>query len=60
MSTSLELLTVRETTALLKISRMLLYRLLSKGRIRCVRIGRCVRIPRTEIERLIRESEEQK
>ena len=45
-------LRVTEAAALLGLSRSTLYQLIGSGRVRVVRLGRTVRIPRQELERL--------
>jgi excisionase family DNA binding protein len=49
------LLRVDEAAARLSVSRASLYRLLSSGRLRAVRVGRATRIPARELERFVRE-----
>lgn len=46
------LLRVAEAAALLSVSRSSLYQLIASGEVRVVRLGRTVRIPRQELERL--------
>jgi excisionase family DNA binding protein len=46
------LLRVAEAAEVLAISRSSLYQLMSSGEVRTVRLGRTVRIPRRELERL--------
>ena len=46
------LLRVAEAAEVLAISRSSLYQLMSAGEVRTVRLGRTVRIPRQELERL--------
>jgi len=46
------LLRVAEAAELLSISRSSLYQLMASGEVRTVRLGRTVRIPRGELERL--------
>ena len=46
------LLRVAEAAEVLAISRSSLYQLMSAGEVRTVRLGRTVRIPRRELERL--------
>ena len=46
------LLRVAEAAEVLAISRSSLYQLMSSGEVRTVRLGRAVRIPRGELERL--------
>ena len=47
------LLRIDETAAILKVSSKTVQRLLARGDLRAVRIGRLVRIPSAEIDRLI-------
>ncbi len=44
-----------ELAALLKVTRQAIYNWIQQGRIEAVRIGRTVRIPGEEVERLLRE-----
>lgn len=44
-----------ELAAMLKVTRQAIYNWIQEGRIEAVRIGRTVRIPRDEVERLLRE-----
>ena len=46
------LLSVTRAAALLGVSRSTLYQLVSSGRVSVVRLGRAVRVPRRELERL--------
>ena len=48
-----KLLKVAEATAELQIGRTLLYDLINRGEIQVVRLGRAVRIPRDELDKLI-------
>jgi len=49
------LLKIDEAAAILGVARVTVYRLIWRGLIRPVYIGRAVRIPRSEIERFARE-----
>lgn len=49
-----ELLTVRETAAALKVAPITVRRYIAAGRLPAVRVGRNVRIERTALERLLR------
>jgi excisionase family DNA binding protein len=49
------LLKIDEAASLLGVARATLYRLIWSGAIRPVHIGRCVRVPRSEVERFARE-----
>ena len=44
-----------ELAALLKVTRQAIYNWIQQGRMEAVRIGRTVRIPADEVERLLRE-----
>lgn len=44
-----------ELAAMLKVTRQAIYNWIQQGRIEAVRIGRTVRIPGEEVERLLRE-----
>ena len=44
-----------ELAALLKVTRQAIYNWIQQGRMEAVRIGRTVRIPGEEVERLLRE-----
>lgn len=47
--------TPEELAALLKVTRQAIYNWIQQGRMEAVRIGRTVRIPAEEVERLLRE-----
>jgi excisionase family DNA binding protein len=47
----LELLTVREAAAELRLDVSTVYRLVERGELACVRFGRAVRIERSELQR---------
>ena len=47
------LVSVEEAAGLLGIGRTTLYELIRRGDVRPIRIGRCVRIPRRELEGLV-------
>ena len=47
--------TPEELAAMLKVTRQAIYSWIQQGRIEAVRIGRTVRIPGAEVERLLRE-----
>ena len=49
-----ELCTIEEVAAVLRIGRTLAYELARCGQIRAVRLGRLIRVPRAEIERIVR------
>lgn len=48
-----QLRNVPETGERLRVSRATVYRLMSSGQLKPVRIGRCVRIPQSEIDAYI-------
>jgi len=50
-----EALSRREAAALLGVSEGMMIKLVRLGRVGAIRIGKCVRIPRTEINRILRE-----
>jgi putative molybdopterin biosynthesis protein len=47
--------TPEELASMLKVTRQAIYNWIQRGRIEAVRIGRTVRIPGEEVERLLRE-----
>jgi excisionase family DNA binding protein len=47
--------TPEELAAMLKVTRQAIYNWIQQGRMEAVRIGRTVRIPAEEVERLLRE-----
>ncbi|TRU03014.1 MAG: DNA-binding protein [Microcystis sp. Msp_OC_L_20101000_S702] len=49
------LLTIKQVSERLGISRSKLYHHINSGQLKCIRIGRSVRIPRQELEIFIRE-----
>lgn len=53
---SLDLLTVAEVAAMLRLSKMTIYRLMEKGRLPALRVGRSFRIPRDSVQALLDES----
>ncbi len=53
---SLDLLTVAEVAAMLRLSKMTIYRLMDKGRLPALRVGRSFRIPRDSVQALLEES----
>ena len=53
---SLDLLTVAEVAAMLRLSKMTIYRLMDKGRLPALRVGRSFRIPRESVQALLEES----
>lgn len=56
MTASRNLLTLHEAAVELRISRTQLYRLRAQGRIRVVKLGYRVLVPRREIDRIIDEA----
>jgi excisionase family DNA binding protein len=53
---SLDLLTVSEVAAMLRLSKMTIYRLMEKGQLTALRVGRSFRIPRDSVKALLEES----
>lgn len=56
---SLDLLTVSEVAAMLRLSKMTIYRLMDKGSLPALRVGRSFRIPRDSVRSLVEESARQ-
>jgi excisionase family DNA binding protein len=54
MTDDIQFRTVRETAKILRMGLSTAYRAIADGNIKAVKIGGCVRIPPTEIERLSR------
>ena len=54
----MELLTVKEVAAMLHVNPITVRRHIASGRLRCVRVGRLVRIPRDAVERFTELDEE--
>jgi excisionase family DNA binding protein len=52
------MLTIKQASERLSVSRSKLYEFIHSGQIKCVRIGRSIRIPRQELEIFIREHTE--
>ncbi len=52
-------LTVEEAAQLLDIGRTLAWRLVQEGELPSVRLGRCVRVPRRELETWVQEQTEE-
>ncbi len=50
----MELKTVTETANFFNVSTKTIYRWIGSGKIKCIRIGKCVRISNSEIERIIK------
>jgi len=50
------LLTVSETAALLRVSRMTVYRMLRDGELTSVRVGRAFRVREDEVRRMVGQS----
>ena len=55
----LDLLTVAEVAALLRLSKMTIYRLMDKGQLPALRVGRSFRIPRESVQALLDDSTNQ-
>jgi excisionase family DNA binding protein len=53
---NLDLLTVSEVAAMLRLSKMTIYRLMDKGQLPALRVGRSFRIPRESVRLLVEES----
>ena len=53
-----EFYTPEQLAELLQVSKPAIYKWAQEGRIKAVRIGRTVRIPATEVERLLRGSDQ--
>lgn len=53
---SLDLLTVSEVAAMLRLSKMTIYRLMDRGSLPALRVGRSFRIPRGSVRSLVEES----
>jgi excisionase family DNA binding protein len=51
------LLTIDEVVTALRLGRSHLYRLIRRGEIRQVHVGRAARVPRSEVERFLRRLE---
>ncbi|HEY1974501.1 MAG TPA: helix-turn-helix domain-containing protein [Pseudonocardia sp.] len=51
-----ELLTVAEVSTILRVSTMTIYRLAEAGRLRTLRVGRSLRIPRSSLDAFLREA----
>lgn len=45
--------TVDEVAALLKVGRKLVYEIIQQGQLKCLRIGRCIRVPEAYLEDFI-------
>lgn len=56
---SLDLLTVSEVAAMLRLSKMTIYRLMDRGSLPALRVGRSFRIPRDSVRALVEESARQ-
>jgi excisionase family DNA binding protein len=52
-----DLMTVSEVAALLRVSTMTVYRLVDAGLLRAIRIGRSLRLPRASVLEFIRDAE---
>ncbi|MGI8815186.1 MAG: helix-turn-helix domain-containing protein [Pseudonocardia sp.] len=53
---SMDLLTVSEVAAMLRLSKMTIYRLMDKGKLPALRVGRSFRIPRDSVRALLEDS----
>ena len=53
-----ELLTVREVANRLKVNVMTIYRRIWNGQIKSIKIGRLIRIPAKEVERILKKENE--
>ena len=51
-----DLLTVAEVAAMLRVSKMTIYRLIDAGRLNAVRVGRSFRLPQASVESFLREA----
>ncbi|MCL6478815.1 MAG: helix-turn-helix domain-containing protein [Peptococcaceae bacterium] len=47
-------ITVSEFSKMLKISRVKAYQIINQGKIKTIRVGRCIRIPLKEYEKFIK------
>ncbi|MBA2324377.1 MAG: helix-turn-helix domain-containing protein [Actinomycetota bacterium] len=52
----MDLLTVSEVAAMLRLSKMTIYRLMDKGKLPALRVGRSFRIPRDSVRALLEDS----
>jgi excisionase family DNA binding protein len=52
------LLTIRRTGKLLSLSRAMVYLLIQRGELRCIHIGRAVRVSEAELRRWLHEREQ--
>jgi excisionase family DNA binding protein len=53
---AVELMTVLEVAALLRVSRMTVYRLVHAGTLRAIRVGQSLRLPRGAVEAFLRDA----
>lgn len=49
----MEILTAGEAAKILKVSKSKLYSMLRNGELPCIKMGKCVRVRRSDIDRLI-------
>jgi excisionase family DNA binding protein len=52
MTTKIDMLTVKEAADFLRVNVKTVYALIAAGRLRCIRVGRVIRIPRTALDQL--------
>ncbi len=52
MTPKLDMLTVKEAADFLRVNVKTVYALIAAGRLRCVRVGRVIRIPRAALDAL--------
>lgn len=57
-ATAVELLTVAEVAAMLRVSKMTIYRLVDSGALQSMRVGRSVRLPRSSVDSYLRSARE--
>jgi excisionase family DNA binding protein len=51
--------TVNEVAEVLKVGRKLVYEIIQMGQLKCIRIGRCIRIPECYLDEFINSGENQ-
>jgi excisionase family DNA binding protein len=52
----LDLLTVSEVAAMLRVSKMTIYRLIDSGQLHAIRAGRSLRLPKAAVQAFLREA----